>query len=176
VATWGEAGVTDTEKQTLLQAIREDPQMLESLRILRGEERLQREPEKPLPPGPWSDEPDYLGQFMYGFFTEVRRTNLGHLCGYIHIPETHPWFKENNPRMVDVHGGVTFSARDSILGTWVLGFDCGHHGDLAPALLITLGSNPGGTYRTVRYVLEELDRWARDAAQAASGIHAVSTG
>lgn len=56
----------------------------------------------------------------------------GHLCGYVQLPEGHPWEEidcEDIP--VDIHGGITFHERikDRI---WV-GFDCANSHDIIPS-------------------------------------------
>lgn len=75
-----------------------------------------------------------LGLYVLGM------KSLGHRCGYVALPATHPLFrvKYSSPDMpnelLDVHGGVTFSAL--IDGWWVLGWDAAHFDDAPdPALL-----------------------------------------
>lgn len=97
----------------------------------------------------------------------VVRTRMGHYCGYVGVPPSHPWFgKGYNEKVkvppsvfsretcadnvgvinllcasdvsqdamdivlaVDVHGGLTFSAKDKTREIWWFGFDCAHAGD-----------------------------------------------
>jgi hypothetical protein len=73
---------------------------------------------------------------------------MGSLCGYVRIPDSHPWFDkgygssfcghdgcyEHTPAaIIDVHGGLTFAGRPIGIeaGHW-FGFDCSHSGDLVP--------------------------------------------
>lgn len=42
---------------------------------------------------PWKAEPDEEVFEAHGLKCKVRRvTGLGHLCGYVGVPESHPWF------------------------------------------------------------------------------------
>ncbi len=73
-------------------------------------------------------------KFKHGRFDcEVSLTGMGHYCGYVGLPEGHPWFGvfydfiiEVGP--AEVHGGLTYSEfrKD---GLWWIGFDCAHSGD-----------------------------------------------
>lgn len=62
--------------------------------------------------GPWDTEPD-KAQWVdaaTGLDCLIVRNRMGTLCGYVGVPETHPWFKTSyNDVDVDVHGGLTFS-------------------------------------------------------------------
>lgn len=78
----------------------------------------------------------------------------GHRCGYVNIPEGHPWhgkeyddvvvgepsegddawmedYERRMEGIVRVHGGLTYSGR-SLVGMpdgWWVGFDCAHYQD-----------------------------------------------
>jgi len=61
---------------------------------------------------------------------------LGHRCGYVKLPEDHPWYgKHYDDIDVRIHGGLTFAGElacgcselDS--GFWI-GFDCAHCYDM----------------------------------------------
>lgn len=59
----------------------------------------------------------------------------GHRCGYVRIPENHPWHgKSCGDIPVECHGGLTFSKEflteeiGFAPGHWI-GFDCAHLGD-----------------------------------------------
>jgi len=104
-------------------------------------------------PGPWQTEPDKV-QFEdpdTGLPCLIVRTDMGILCGYVGVPESHPLFGKNYAEIddVSVHGGLTFSghsrpddSEDSGIchlpdigesdKVWWLGFDCAHAGDLLP--------------------------------------------
>ncbi|MES2729973.1 MAG: hypothetical protein V4621_07785 [Pseudomonadota bacterium] len=106
-------------------------------------------------PGPWQTEPDKI-QYQdeaTGFPCLVTRTDMGNLCGYVGVPESHPLFgkSDNNARDVCVHGGVTFADSCQPHATeesgvchlpepgesdnvWWFGFDCAHAGDFLPGM------------------------------------------
>ena len=55
----------------------------------------------------------------------VRVTSMGHKCGYIGLPSTHPLFGahyDDVPDVVDAFGGFTFS-QDGADELWWLGWD-----------------------------------------------------
>lgn len=62
----------------------------------------------------------------------------GNLCGYIKIPEGHPFTKLDNflDISIDCHHGLTFGKQEDD-GFWI-GFDCGHMNDFIPGLEMTL--------------------------------------
>lgn len=103
-----------------------------------------------------------------GLDCKVVLTGMGHHCGYVAVPPSHPWFgrgytdKVSVPDeivsrsidvekvglinmicasdtqsadaleivlAIDVHGGLTFAARDKGRDLWWFGFDCAHYGD-----------------------------------------------
>lgn len=113
-------------------------------------------------PGDWQAEPDKM-QFpdaATGLPCLVKRGPTGALCGYVGVPEGHPWYLVNYNDMEyypDVHGGLTFSdlcdpsedeanAICHVPGpgepdhVWWLGFDCAHSGDLAPVVNMGLAA------------------------------------
>ncbi len=54
---------------------------------------------------------------------------MGHRCGYILIPEGHPWHgMDYYDIQASVHGGLTYKQKDADGKMW-LGFDCAHIGD-----------------------------------------------
>ena len=100
--------------------------------------------------GEWLDESD-LFEFEYldyharviriltrePFATEEAYFG-GHLCGYVRIPESHPFFRKKDIDL-DCHGGVTFNEANE--EHWV-GFDCGHSGDKVPTMEHIRKTNP----------------------------------
>jgi len=91
--------------------------------------------------GEWIEEPDVVTFEHCGFRCLINRiwkrklpdtTHFfgGHLCGYVEIPKTHPFFEKNCSFNLDIHGGITFSEGDE--KTWLLGFFCCHLGDIIP--------------------------------------------
>jgi hypothetical protein len=93
-------------------------------------------------------------------------------CGYIEIPDGHPWVGAHiDDPDAHVHGGITWSratlpSRSPLRPTparttaWVIGFDCAHYGDLTP------GFPNGGTYRDIGYARAEVRSLARQARAA----------
>ena len=75
-----------------------------------------------------------------GFDYLVVLHSNGIRCGYVRIPEGHPFFRKTNYYEidVDVHGGLTFGQEYGNMfsskayyfspGFWI-GFDCGHYND-----------------------------------------------
>ncbi len=111
----------------------------------------------------------------------VRNPLLGHWCGYVGVPHTHPYsgLDDQHPAIshLDAHGGITFTkgcAVDANEATgichvpaagendrvWWFGFDCGHCFDVSPCLAATfpslyLDGLSYQTYRTLHYVRAE---------------------
>lgn len=96
--------------------------------------------------GPWFDEPHRIEFSSHGFdCLMVRNVTMGHWCGYVGVPNTHPYFGQHYDKCdVDVHGGLTYcdSCQDIVCHLadidseplWWLGFDCAHFMDLIPAM------------------------------------------
>lgn len=123
--------------------------------------------------GPWDDEPDKAQWIHEELDCLIVRGPAGALCGYVGVPESHPYFdKEYSdlPHEVgEVHGGLTFAARCAqtedesrhICHTgevanklvWWFGFDCNHLYDFAPGYADSLEfMNEGAIYRNFKYV------------------------
>lgn len=53
-------------------------------------------------------------------------SDLGHYCGYVGLPEGHPYWGKDYADLehVPAHGGLTFA--EEIDGDWWLGFDTAH--------------------------------------------------
>jgi hypothetical protein len=121
-----------------------------------------------LPPGPWRTEPDYREWLSKALFTcFIERNNLGAWCGYVEVPKGHPW--HGAQPNAQVHGGVTYAETDvdkgrPDRGRWVVGFDCGHGGDLIPAFQHLSGRvGRPTTYRDIDYVVLECEALAQQA-------------
>ena len=109
------------------------------------------------PDGPWNDEPDLViwrdAETEY-LCAVVRVPRLGHLCGYVGIPESHPahGLEEYYHELLDdveVHWGVTHygespyivncpvtdiaALRFDYVPSWWFGWDAAHSGDAAPS-------------------------------------------
>ena len=121
---------------------------------------------------PWEHEPDHL-LFMSeaGYICEIKRHEWGHLCGYIFIPFGHPDYGKTNLGLggaaPDVHGGWTYSdtrgdGDDEDGGEYtVFGFDCNHSGDYAPGGMVYQDVNPPSNYKTIEFVVNQLEQAAK---------------
>lgn len=119
----------------------------------------------------WETEPNQRDFEHAGFQCHIMRTRrMGHLCGYVDVPEGHPWYGLGYDAItgVDVHGGLTYArATDNV---WRIGFDCGHAGDLIPGMVELYGPRDyGDIYRTIGYVEAECRKLAEQAAAAPYG-------
>lgn len=135
--------------------------------------------------GPWDNEEDH-----YVWVDEatnldcmINRGPSGALCGYVGVGPDHPLHGVEYDDIdveVEVHGGLTYSdscqedgeichvpAEGRSHDIWWLGFDCGHHMDLAPAMEATMRRLrtehnephwviPPSKYRDVEYVRGEI--------------------
>lgn len=64
---------------------------------------------------------------------------MGFRCGYVHLPDGHPWMGLDPANVpADAHGGINFAGAypadqldngDGVPPGWWIGFDCGHYGD-----------------------------------------------
>lgn len=143
-------------------------------------------------PGPWQDEPDRVEWKAHGFHCLITRSDLsGSLCGYVALPEGHPWFEKGYDQIeADAHGGVNYVGHcqgkichvpppgepDHV---WWIGFDCGHGGDVQPAMDAHMRALVGdrwkpmhemfggfGGYRDLAYVRAEVEGLAEQASRA----------
>jgi hypothetical protein len=86
-----------------------------------------------------------------------------HLCGYVGVPSTHPWFTSHHDDLppnihAAAHGGLTYTGEES--GFNFFGFDCAHADDLCPGIVGSVG-----TYRDLTYVTAKVNTLA-DALHA----------
>ncbi|KKN15051.1 hypothetical protein LCGC14_0989840 [marine sediment metagenome] len=148
-----------------------------------------------------------IAYFVLGDFPcSIWKTDMGHLCGYLGVPPSHPWYRQDQSWLgdlggIDVHGGITLACHekssrqmspeyraaimsderpppefkwvdvpnkddkswphDTGQDVWWIGFDCAHLYDLVPS-----HPRPGDIYRDERYVRNELEGLARQAADA----------
>lgn len=117
-----------------------------------------------IPAGKWLTEPESKTFESYGYKCEIKRhPSLGHLCGYVYIPKSHPLWGKGYYELyeididIDVHGGLTFAGQSG--DEWVFGFDCAHYGDFVPGMgSMHLGDE---SYRDMAYVTKETKGLAR---------------
>lgn len=138
-------------------------------------------------PGPWQDEPDkeQWADEATGYACLLKRNRSGSLCGYVGVPDGHPWHGRGYDSVEpypDVHGGLTYAdlcqegdegetichvaAPGEPEPLWWLGFDCAHAWDLMPAH--RFGFDGDNTYRTAEYVKAQCAGLAAQAADVAS--------
>jgi hypothetical protein len=140
--------------------------------------------------GPWLQEPDKV-QFPdpdTGLPCVITRHSFfGNLCGYVGVPEGHPFHGKQYGEVghLHAHGSVNYSdlcqPNDSESEgvchvpdsgdpdhVWWFGFDCAHGYDLKPAYAMRNGTVLGygihsfeGTYRTLEYVKQQCANLAR---------------
>ncbi|MBA7630816.1 hypothetical protein ES703_38341 [subsurface metagenome] len=78
---------------------------------------------------------------------------------------------ESPEKLIDVHGGLTFSGMEDDelrpAGYWWFGFDCAHAWDLVPQILELIGREPREheTYRNFAYVRAEVKSLAEQLAK-----------
>jgi len=121
----------------------------------------------------WEKEPDKLEWEHCGFPCLIlRHSNMKHLCGYVGLPQWHPFYGKGYEEIesimggMKVHGGLTFSEIGKEgshwkEGYWWIGFDCAHVGDLVPKLYEIIGkAHPKDVYRNIEYVKREVKKLA----------------
>jgi hypothetical protein len=82
--------------------------------------------------GEWVEEPDLVEWEYKGIPCAIERIIfLGHLCGYVAMPEGHPWLGKDLDHIdADVHGELSYKREEE--GVLWIGFDCAHAGDYQP--------------------------------------------
>jgi hypothetical protein len=133
---------------------------------------------EPIRGEPWKAEPNYVKwtDHATGYRCMITRVDFtGALCGYVRVPKGHPFYRRKYSgrieRLVQVHGGVTFSGRPTrwtggkLRGHW-FGFDCAHAWDFMPYMgLPYMGFLPGvardSTYRDLSFVRPQVEAMAK---------------
>ena len=121
---------------------------------------------------PWEQEPDLVRFEAHGLECLILRVKGGgHLCGYVQLPEGHPWRHGFSSGVEPaVHGGITwegpfFPGRKGeppiAEGYWI-GFDCAHSGDRCPHK----DWPQQGEYRNIGYVTQQTTDLARQAQES----------
>lgn len=115
--------------------------------------------------GDWDSEPDQIEwtDEQTGYPCLMWRNRVGAWCGYVGITKSHPWFELDYgslPHDIDVHCGLTYSGnrRDHPKDLWWFGFDCGHLGDVVPAL--SSASSYQESYKRSHYVRRNVESLA----------------
>lgn len=153
------------------------------------------------PRGAWDDEPDKVQwqDEATGLPCLIKRhPSAGHLCGYVGVPEGHPWHGQDcdDVRVSDdehdwptVHGGLTYAdhcaegpeaeaichvpAPSEPDKVWWLGFDCAHCYDLSPGRATIFPAFGDEIYRDIAYVERECRLLAKQAADVRAAIEGV---
>lgn len=119
---------------------------------------------------PWDEEPDedrWVDPATGVPCKAWRHPSLRTWCGYVRLPEGHPWLAEDADLSgVDVHGGITGSPSTGPDPEMWVGFDCAHGFDLWPDDVDRRWSLPLSEYRTLTYVRSECAKVAAQAAVA----------
>lgn len=107
-------------------------------------------------PGPWNDGIKRSCFKYCEYKCNIVKTEMGIYCGYVKIHRKNKLYKylKNNKNFIekniDCHGGITFISVDN--NNLKIGFDCAHHGDLIPTLLMVCGIiTPYNTYKTAAF-------------------------
>lgn len=112
--------------------------------------------------GAWDHEDDFEEITASDLTCVLQRDRLGHWCGYVALPDKHPWAKKTAESIkTSVYGGVkTVGTLDGYDGTFV-GFACAEPGDLQPTMMKwkreTLIS---GIYRDFEFAKAEVEKLA----------------
>ena len=109
----------------------------------------------------------------------VTHNGSGYRCGYVRIPNGHPWHGKDYDDIcshLEVHGGLTFAEPDKPCDkggaddAWWVGFDCAHLGDMPDPSLPNyrqLGYK-NGTVKGQGYVENQCRKLCEQAAEAAT--------
>lgn len=117
--------------------------------------------------GPWQGEPDHVEWVQGPIYCVIQRTPMGTLCGYVGVPHGHPLYgvthTDDKIGLLDVHGGLSFSARnlpgqgsqfDGHL--WWFGFHCANKCDFVPESTMRAGTEDVQDYRNLSFVTNEV--------------------
>lgn len=137
--------------------------------------------------GLWVDEPDRVLFEHLGIECILRRVIClepngyyfgGHICGYCILPLGHPLENKSFEDIdLSVHGGITYVEKFKNTDQTVIGFDCGHLGDLLPSMLKyrkekSLSENKipyvgfiKENYKDMDYVMEECKKMAKQISE-----------
>lgn len=83
----------------------------------------------------------------------IHRNDIKVLCGYINLNKDNSLYGSDYDSInIDTHGGITYLGYNN--EEFIIGFDCGHYGDLTPYFLLKddYGFLQDGIYRDMKYV------------------------
>jgi len=130
-----------------------------------------------IPGAAWDSEDD-REEFTskVGLACVLQRDRLGHWCGYVALPEGHPWAAKDLSEIDSkvVYGGI--KSRGTVDGAegFFVGFACNEPGDLQPGMMKwRRDAADSGTYRTFDFAMAECEKLAEVVAAAVRGTSAV---
>lgn len=102
----------------------------------------------------------------------IHRNDVKSLCGYITLTKDNSLYGVDYDNInISAHGGITYQGYNQN-ENWVIGFDCGHYGDLTPYFLLKedFPFNSFGEYRDMEYVKSECESMAEQASVFSKSI------
>ena len=104
----------------------------------------------------------------------IHRNDVKALCGYITLTQDNSLYGVDYDDInISAHGGITYQGYDQN-ENWVIGFDCGHYGDLTPYFLLKDDTfarfTQDGIYRDMEYVKSECESMAEQASVFSKSI------
>jgi len=102
----------------------------------------------------------------------IHRNDVKALCGYITLTKDNSLYGVDYDDInIQAHGGLTYQGYDQN-ENWVIGFDCGHYGDLTPYFLLKgdYPFNSFGEYRDMQYVKLQCEGMAEQASVFSKSI------
>ena len=100
----------------------------------------------------------------------IHRNDLFTLCGYITLNRDNSLYGlDFNYIDISAHGGLTYQGYDKN-ENYVIGFDCGHYGDLNPYFMINDIVHISGKYRDMEYVKTQCESMAEQASVFSKSI------
>ncbi len=129
----------------------------------------------------WDDIPERLDNEVHGLQCVIKKTPMGHLCGYVGVDKDHPYYQMHYDDVdVDVHGGLSFAGELDDSGLWFFGFDCAHAGDYVPQMNVTLEDLglpqmiTEESYKGLPFVMTEVGNMAKQLANYNRGLRLVN--
>jgi hypothetical protein len=106
----------------------------------------------------------------------IHRNDLKALCGYIFLTKDNSLYGVDYEHIdIHAHGGINYCRYDEN-ENWVIGFDCGHYGDLTPYFILggeydcEYDFGQDGIYRDMEYVKSECESMAEQASVFSKSI------
>lgn len=119
---------------------------------------------------------NYEGKWEGEMCCALIHPDLGHWCGYIAVPEGHPWFGKDDEGMdfPAVHGGITYTSDHKPHcepdGLWWIGFDCAHLDDYVPGMPWQFGFDgrtvTEASFKELDFVQKEIMSLMKQALEA----------